>query len=244
MKQNNSRFELKNLIAIYERWGSSGKEFYLETHPFQDGSLGAAAPLAQDHITELLNSMQKQENKQLSGMIPRNLLYMDMTKRVFVWYQPADSYFLRLSNKIGKDGMVNMPSLIYMTSGRTLKVFATTSKMVSLKSKVYYAPLLNLNEDSAVCQGTARAWINKQTFLADTFQEYMVSFEQGFWGSEFNFGLGENHNVNYPRGASALLKRLVKTKCKFNTDWLMPLKVDNEEINLKQLIESRYDIER
>lgn len=82
------------------------------------------------------------------------------------------------------NGEMEVPGLVYSTDGSRLKVFAF--KGSKPKKVLFHAPFFNVSDH--VCLGSAKSSKPKE----QSYQRWMLYWEEMFWKSEFTHILGAN----------------------------------------------------
>lgn len=118
---------------------------------------------------------------ELKGIMPANVLYYQpsiMGDR-YAWSIPAGKHYLKFDGKQA-NGTYNLPGLVFAVSKQTLYCFAYIDEKVTLKTKLYEAPLPNIYNSGAVCMGDI-ADSKKRDYLEDE----MKRWEDRFFGGKF-----------------------------------------------------------
>lgn len=162
------------------------RQSYVEYRKIVDGTMLAGKPLAKKDAAAILKVYSDDSVDQAIpyGMIPENLLYCDIAKSHYVWFNPPRQRIMNFDKNIKKkgnlvDGTYNMPGIIYCTIDKTLYVFAFSGKKPKMNSKLFFGPFHNMYNDGRICLGNAKATMNKN----HTWENILLYWENLFWNS-------------------------------------------------------------
>ena len=238
----NSHFKLSQVITIFKRDETEDhidSQYYLESHQVLsrkgENLLSEGKPLTLECLDSLTSFLNGKESRMLKGIVPNNLIYQDpnIGSKKFIWYRKAQPTFLKFSggNRLPKDGLVHLPTLVFMADKKDLLVFATKTAKPGSKSKLYYAPLLNTRTNGRICLGTTRRIIDNELESITDIQEMLNFWEKMLFGSEFTTGEGlGDQMINHEKGLISYIRSLQKTKKEFDTDLLVPSHMTIEKL--------------
>ncbi|GEM67584.1 hypothetical protein SMI01S_11900 [Sphingobacterium mizutaii NBRC 14946 = DSM 11724] len=195
----------------------SNYEYYFESHDINDnGQVLSGKPLAAETIENILNSFKSQKiSAQPKGLVPSNMVYMDLDNEIFIWKCPGKKRMLYFRDEFVGNGEAFVPDMIFKVKGKALSVFAVKD----LKSEnpiLCVPPFPNCSNEGGVCQGSA-----KTKMKGNTFQDIINYWETIFWASEFTH---LNANTVTKDNVTLTWKDLIKTGGKFPIDQLIEKK--------------------
>lgn len=121
-------------------------------HQTQEGVIGEGRPLSTDDAVQLVSSAAS--NRKVDPWVNQRLLYQ--SSQVLCWYRPAskkpEPMWFRQSGQIKL--MVLYPTLVFVKS-EGLRVYAALTRHVDRNTKLYHAPLCNVNDCGSLCFGSA-----------------------------------------------------------------------------------------
>ena len=187
----NSKLEATDALIFYRNTLKSGGA-YVEHRPIRNGAMCAGSPLGVEVLSKMMKAVDKfakcsTSMVALHGVIPENLLYAssNIDSYKLVWYRKPEKRMMYFTELLGiPNGEMSVPGLVYVTDGRSLRVFAF--KGSKPKRILYHAPFFNVSD--SVCLGSAKMQKPKE----QTYQNWMQYWEDMFWKSEFAHILGEN----------------------------------------------------
>ncbi len=147
-------------IVLYGR-GQSVSE-YATIHNVSNNRLGLGRLTdirnVRSTITKRANKVSKaaeQESVKSLQMIPSNVLINH--SKLVVWHTPAKRQSMWFSKSGEKAFNVKWPSLVWAVSSKGLYVFAkATDARPNEATRLYHAPLMNINTSGFLCQGGAQ----------------------------------------------------------------------------------------
>jgi PRTRC genetic system protein B len=122
-----------------------------------NNTLSLGRVVSASHISKAFSELNTGQSKQKFSCLPETVLH-DSSERL-VWYKRrfiGDMWF-RVGSK-PQHFTVEWPSLLFIVdkASRKLRVFALSSNArPTAKSRLYHAPLMNINAQGVLCQGTA-----------------------------------------------------------------------------------------
>lgn len=176
-------------LMIYKQTKEyESSNFYLETRKIRKTKLGyrilEGKPLDKKLHSKLSNYFKKskEDNIYCKGLLPKELLYLgeNNSEPHIVWYRKGAASLIFKKDLNVKNGIYNLPTLIFMLKGKTLSVFAIKSKSINEKSDLYKAPFHNIYDNGSVCMGSAI--INESNELKTIIKNY----ESAFFNSKFS----------------------------------------------------------
>jgi len=193
-----SDFQLKEVLKIYRQLDSGGVS-YIERHPVKknpdnENYLGEGRPLTTAVLKRLINyiSIEDQGYKPMFDdiLLDPHILSIEpnMNHRRIIWYDPAGPREMLFSKGAKlKDGEYNMPALLYVVADGGLNVYAMTTgkKRPEMKTKLYYAPLLNLYTNSGFCWGSV-----KTNDRPDAVDKEILFWMGNVWNTKFSHAGG------------------------------------------------------
>lgn len=229
----NGEYEPVQALMIY-KWPQKSK-YYIESHPIQDGTIGAGKPLQADTIADLVQYFQDRQLRdvRLSGVVPAELLYANWNTntKALIWYNEPKIRPMFFTKDLGiPSGSAMQPGLVYVLEEKQLSVFAYCGYgRPALDQQLFRAPYHNVNDRGGVCLGNAKVKRPENTYEA-----IIAHYEQLFWGSEFSHLQGDESpasaNINtYWKQAVAHPRRA------FNESILKPSEYNK---TIKEIIKS------
>ncbi|WP_313515600.1 hypothetical protein [Sphingobacterium sp.] len=192
----------------------SNYDYYFESHNINEkGQVLSGKPLAAETIENILNSFKSQKiSTQPKGVIPKNMVYMDLDNEKYVWKCPGKKRMLYFKDEFVGNGEAFVPDMIFRASGNALSVFAI--KDLNTDNPVLFVPPFpNCSSNGGVCQGSARTKLK-----GNTFQDIVDYWETIFWASEFTH---LNANTVTKDNVTLTWKDLIKTGARFPIDQLI-----------------------
>lgn len=224
-------FEPAMGLIVFKRHG----EYYLQSHSIhktKEGFVwGEGTPTDLEDIGEIAATLQSKEDRSVkaTGLLPTNLLYFNPSHSgaTIVWYNKPTKRNLTFGPKIKlKDGLYNMPGLIFFAKDNSLQVFAFAGAgKPGLKTKIFKGPFYNMHDNGAVCMGTTIESRAKRDL-----KEEMERHERRFFGSRFTHTLCQEV-ISKKYTLNKLYTKIARTK--FPTDALIET---GEYKNLQELI--------
>jgi len=153
-KAEEDSYTVDSALYLYARGGNNNtKEMVCIRHKRkQNGNFGLGAPVDIDTLRELLTT----DNQSTMEILPEKVLINN--SRVAVWWSARQKrrMFIRTNDHTI---MLNViyPSLIWGVNkhSRTLHISAIANKRPTMISKLFHAPLMNIDGNGLVCQGSA-----------------------------------------------------------------------------------------
>lgn len=165
-------------------------------HDIINGYLGAGEPLTKSTAKNLFKKLNVSDTiKSFRGLIPKNVLnYKNQGILEILWInQPKKQYLYFDSSTNIKSGFYPIPKLIFKLKGTQLSVFSLLNNdEISLDTKLYFSPFLNVNEKGKICLGTASLNFKRIKFL----DEVIEVCEKMFFNSVFT----ATHNNHLVKG--------------------------------------------
>jgi len=176
----------KVALIAYEQKNSN---YYLESRRIKKGVSGfemlEGTPLTKKAIAEILDKIDpiKLERIYCDGFLPENLLAYNNDDAVptIIWYIKSGWHNLSFIKKLNiNDGLMHLPTLIFKLQRDKLSVYAIKTKKPKLNSKLYHAPMHNIDSNGNVCMGNAKI------FSSNEVSEMMKNWEKAFFQSKFS----------------------------------------------------------
>lgn len=211
-------------IVVYQ----NNNEYYLESHPIENGKMGAGAPLTEDIIIEIAESFSSKSKSIIyhKGLLPANVLQFD--NRIgfnnIAWYRlPEKRQMFFVKDLHIPSGVISVPGLIYQLKENEISVHSFKgNKAPKANTKLFRAPFFNVYQDNSVCMGNAK--VRKPSQL--TLENIIKYWEDKFWLSEFS-----HVNNNPIKGnLSTLCKNLIASGDPFPESELLPINKTVEEV--------------
>jgi PRTRC genetic system protein B len=122
-----------------------------------NNTLSLGRVVSAPHISKAFSELNTGHSKQIFSCVPETVLH-DSSERL-VWYKRRfiGSMWFRVGSK-PQHFTVEWPSLLFIVdkAPRKLRVFALSSNArPTAKSRLYHAPLMNVDVQGVLCQGTA-----------------------------------------------------------------------------------------
>jgi PRTRC genetic system protein B len=197
-------------------------DYYLETREIlKDGVLGAGVPLERETLSRIMQEIETTElsRKKCTGFLPNNLLlFREESHNIeLIWYVKASKRQLSFKKSLGiDDGLVNLPTLVFHLKNGGLNVYATKINIPTTETKLYRAPLHNINLKGDVCMGSSKVK------SSDEVLEIILNNEDGFFMSMFT----ELHGGSPIKGnLNTFLQKQIKGNLPFDNNVLTPSKV-------------------
>lgn len=198
---------------------------FVEHRSVDNGQMGAGKPLEIDTLAKIMKAVSKYVNKNttlvtMHGRVPSNLLYTStsMEHHKMIWWHGPEKRMMYFSDKLGiENGMMWVPGLIYVASGRKLSIYAFKGKKP--KGALYMAPFFNVYNDGGVCLGSARVQKPKE----NTFENWIAYWEEMFWKSEFAAIIDQNP---VKQNLALVTKKCIESGCQFPVGELIKLSKD------------------
>ena len=188
----------KKAFLIYEQKGNPiADKVYIESYDISAGGNPVNAhPLSQKESCALARALRTNEDKKgvflkAKGIMPRNLLYLNMQKNPYaVWHTPKQNVKLLFSEGLGIDcGIANIPALVWKASKEGLGIYAVADDVLNEDTALCYAPFFNVYKDGKVCMGNVQLTIPRDCCLED----FMSLWQNAFFNSYFSHMM-QNHN--------------------------------------------------
>lgn len=232
-------FVLRQILYVYERTDAEDalkETFYLENQQVKEGkTLLERTPLTYQCLNDLAEFLGDKDQSRLHGFIPSRMIYQNANvgKQQLIWHRPAQKTHVKFTsaNKLPKNGYIHLPNLVFHVRENDLHIYATKSSRPGPRTRVYKAPLLNLNTSSRICQGTTRGLIAKQLPLIHDLNNVLDFWEEMIFGSLFNTGEGTGDD----RIAGELklipyLKKIIDSEEPFSEELLVSTQKRIEEL--------------
>jgi PRTRC genetic system protein B len=184
-------------IVVYESV-KDGKETYVEHFDMDENGVPRNAHPLTVLEAELLAKCLVTDDQRVKaflkpkGILPICVLHIDPSDNgSVIWFTKSRKQMLYFSEKVGiAEGEASIPPLLWKADRENLYIYALhKNKRPDLKSKLYYAPFLNVYEDGSVCMGTVDTEIKESV----TLEEFMAAWENFFFNSYFSH-LVDNYN--------------------------------------------------
>ena len=214
---------LSQAILLYspEFSKGGGDVAYASLHEI-DGKnkIRAGTPLGRDALMAMLYALA---NKHGVATVQWNSQStIASSPRLQVWWTPAQRRWVFLQNgeKTEQAGYVALPPMAWIARDKGLWVYALKENaMPGPDTQLWHAPLFNVYDDGAVCQGSMAVG---QERTAD-------DWEKGFFGARFTHANPPNRKVSKHRQGNqgmwaSLFRDGKKETAEFSLDLLLPLK--------------------
>lgn len=169
------------------------KECYMEAYDMdENGTPINARPLTikeAGEIAQLLQTNNRESFLQQSGLLQKNILYIDNRELGCVlWHTPCRKLPLFFKKELDIPcGKAYVPALLWKATRTELYLYALHgNNKPTMKTTLYYAPFFNIYEDGRVCMGTVEVDISTHITL-DTF---IKTWQQYFFQSYFSHSIG------------------------------------------------------
>ncbi|TWJ04962.1 PRTRC genetic system protein B [Mucilaginibacter frigoritolerans] len=189
-RENDTNINTDEANAVYvESYDISKQGNPINAHPL---SMKESIALA-----ELLQSSAEMQNGFLKskGLLPNNLLYVNPDNSGYaIWYSPQQERDLFFVKSLGiACGKAQVPAMVWKATRDGLSVFAIKGKSKpTAKTVLHHAPYFNIYDDGRVCMGNVNINIDRTTHL----ENFMMQWEQYFFGSYFSHTLGGGRKTN------------------------------------------------
>ncbi len=125
------------VYSDYKRqYASSGdSNFYIEQTDIVDGIPGASKPLTIETTKSILSGVTASESGMIEakGLLPRNILYMDILLGDFtlIWYRKSSIQELKFSKELNLPNYnIKVPAMIYKATRQNLSVYSVKTNKV------------------------------------------------------------------------------------------------------------------
>ncbi len=208
-----SEYTPKLLITVYEGTTTAySDKYYLEAHHVNErGQVCEGKPLKQETIDAMIDVFYSQsvERSKVNGIYPDNLLMYQQYEGAnykMIWYREPEQRYLLFHDTLHiKDGLANVPAMIYHVHNGYLSVYALNeSGRPNCNTKLYSPPFHNVGNDGGVCLGSAQ--VNKPKEL--TYTNLIKYWEDMFWLSKFSHLAGAGNPTK--SNLNTLWKKLIK----------------------------------
>jgi len=167
--------------------------WYMEAYDMDEqGSPINARPLTIEEATNIATLLQAgtESNRflRLIGLLPANVLYMDVSRGCVLWHTPPRKVPLFFAKKLSIPcGEAWVPALLWKADKEDLYVYALPNgKRPSGKTPLYHAPFFNVYEDGRVCMGT----VDTEITASFSLEAFMKAWEGYFFNSYFSHVIG------------------------------------------------------
>jgi PRTRC genetic system protein B len=198
--------EFKNITDAFRQWYMPKKalimyehvqnnnEIYLESHDCsKTGKLINAHPLSDREIESLaevihVQRRNKEQYLQCDGLLPENLLYLNVAKKCVLWFTPAQTIKLYFTNSLHIcNAEFTLPALVWKATDRDLWLYALTAdKKPAADTRLYHAPVFNIHEDGKICMGTVEIEVENCSSL----NQFISTWQANFFNSRFSHTIG------------------------------------------------------
>jgi PRTRC genetic system protein B len=195
---------------------------YIEMHPVKKGKILAGRPLTLTFMRNILKSFSEHDTglSNFSGIIPKNVLYHKQSNDDFMlmWYHKPKVWSLNFTSNFVSSGDYYLPGMLICIIGTSLYVYSYKDKTIDINTKLFRAPLFNINDKGLVCTGNIK--LPRISDTPDTIiSEYDSILNSGVFTSGDDYILKNNINL------SQYFKDLTKKKTKqFDRKLLIPSK--------------------
>ena len=152
------QYRPKAVIVAYE--SSSRHSYYLESRMVDgSGNLAEGKPVSRKLIDGMVRTFSTTFAETPHGVLPSSMLYVDDRPghKTFIWYNPPQKRSMTFVKSLSlKDGVYNVPGIVYVVRGDSLYVYAFKGKRPSERRKLSRYPMFNVYGDCRVCLGSAR----------------------------------------------------------------------------------------
>ena len=151
-------------------------------------------PMDEETLAELSNSIKTREIDKIfcKGFFPKNILYFgeDNFKPFIIWHLPKAKRNLSFKKSLEiKNGMYNLPALVFKLKNDTLSVFAIKDDNLKDDTILYKAPFHNVYEDGRICMGNAIIKKNNELNVI------VKNYEDAFFMSEFSHYMNQGSPI-------------------------------------------------
>jgi len=207
-------------IIVYSQKGEYN-EHYLESRRIKPGASGyemlEGVPLTKKLLSEMLAEIDPVAIERIysEGFLPKNLLYFDSNtvSPTLIWYVKPSARKLSFVKRLGiKDGIMNLPALVFKLEANDFSIFATKSNHPDENTTLYHAPFYNIYDSGSICMGNAKAKFDNDVC------SIMKGWEDAFFQSKFT----ELHGAESPilGNIGTFTKRQIKNNKPFDKDVL------------------------
>ena len=201
---------------------------YISYHKIIGEGLTAGMPLTIETARNLLRCLEVDLVKfSFKGILPKNLIHFDFKESLrLLWIVHPKQQNLFFDTKTGvTSGFYPLPKLVFSLNGNTLQVFALKRNTdLNESTKLYHAPLLNINLQGGVCMGNVS--IDYEGF--EFYEDIMGFIEKQFFNSVFT----ESHHNKLVKGNFVEVINNLNGKQRFDDALLI-----HSNLILKQLYE-------
>lgn len=130
---------------------------YATKHNIEDNRIREGQYVSPESVLDMIASALPQKNTNLSGFVNPNLIYQDSQQHI--WYQQASVKTLKFkTNNTPSEIKRACPALLYYRNdSNKLRIFAlATNERPDASTKLYHAPLCNINSQGTLCLGQAK----------------------------------------------------------------------------------------
>ena len=211
---------------------------YCEIHQIdRRGKMLQGKPVSKNLIRELLKetNTELKENLTFHCLIPENVMWYDSQMGIhkIVWYtKPMRRQIHFESSMKMPGGLANIPGMIWMYDGSSLKVFAYKGSCPKVKRikgimdiEIFNVPFFNVYDDGSICWGNVK---RKDKFYL--FEEIMEYWENLFFNSKFSSHLHTESNLDL----HAYWRSAIENNLKFDYSILKKNKT-NFDIKFREL---------
>lgn len=217
------QYRPKAVIVAYE--SSSRHSYYLESRRVDgSGNLAEGKPVSRKLIDGMVRTFSTTFAETPHGVLPSSMLYVDDRPghKTFIWYNPPQKRSMTFVKSLSlKDGVYNVPGIVYVVRGDSLYVYAFKGKRPSERRKLSRYPMFNVYGDCRVCLGSARVQ-KPRNYTWEALTKY---WETMFWGSTNSHLIGPN-----PVSGNLVLALKESLDKPFDTKWLLKGHVSLKEL--------------
>lgn len=220
-------YQPKSALLIYQHAADQG-DYYIESYDIdqQTGEPINAHPLSIEEATALGRRLNTAQEKYIKFLVPRNgimpknvLLANPRGEGLVIWYTPPMKQTLYFKAGMGiKDGVAQVPALLWKASKTELFIFALNSKKrPKLNTPLFHSPLFNVNAIGLVCQGD----VEIRSLDEASLEGFMKTWQDFFFTSRFSH---LNGHLPVSVNPATLWTELIETGKPFPTELLQPAK--------------------
>jgi PRTRC genetic system protein B len=192
-----------NALVFYQT-DERNRDTYVEHFDMdKNGNPINAHPLSEREAETLAKALSTQTKKEKSqeflkpkGILPTNILHINPNAEngYVMWYTKSMKRQMFFTENLEiPNGMAEIPSMLWLATQRSLKIFAlANNRRPTEKTTLYYAPFFNVYENGNVCMGTVDVNIQNSASV----EEFTEKWEGYFFNSFFSHLMNEHNPIN------------------------------------------------
>jgi len=214
-------------VLVFEQNYKYKSEYYLESRRIELTNKGyqmkEGTPLSKKTLSKIMDNIETSSLDKIvcNSIFPKNLLYYQIKNLEphIIWYVESRPQHLLFSKSLNiKDGIVNLPTLVFKLEEKELSVFAVKTNAPNGNTQLYKAPFHNVYDGGNICMGNAKAKKSNEIV------EIMENYQNAFFNSKFSHLHGSGSPIY--GNLNTYLSKLIKTGDKFNKNLLKKSKTD------------------